>query len=391
MKSSTSTPPSTEEDGGLAIVRVKPIGAGGGGVERSGVGMKDGEAALRWSESGRVDIVAGKVNGKSFDYMTHVIPPETDNEALHNFFMPRRIDAFLDGYNVNVMAYGQTGTGKTHTMFGTPGILERAGRGEYGMSIHPDYGLFPRSLLAIFERYKQLRVSSSNKRYVLTANALELSMMLGNRDLLNVKNKGVDPKLGNMMGRATQYGVCIDRTAKPARMFGMEELILERDDDLFTFLLGMSERCTSGTGLNQYSSRSHCFVTMTLYCYDNSDETLTKSRLQFVDLAGNEKMQDAHGNSDYRASSASVQGMLVNYSLTMLGSAVRDLVAFRKKQKTKKKTTRSSTEGGSGIGTSSEKKKKVFSFRNYMFDLIMLLSQSLTGEALTGNKTFSFL
>ena len=130
---------------------------------------------------------------------------------------------------------------------------------------------------------------------------------------------------------------------------------------------------------------------MTLYCYDNSDETLTKSRLQFVDLAGNEKMQDAHGNSDYRASSASVQGMLVNYSLTMLGSAVRDLVAFRKKQKTKKKTTRSSTEGGSGIGTSSEKKKKVFSFRNYMFDLIMLLSQSLTGEALTGNKTFSFL
>ena len=38
MKSSTSTPPSTEEDGGLAIVRVKPIGAGGGGVERAFAG-----------------------------------------------------------------------------------------------------------------------------------------------------------------------------------------------------------------------------------------------------------------------------------------------------------------------------------------------------------------
>ena len=377
MKSS-STPTSTEEDG-LVIVRVKPIGAGGGGVERSGIGMKDGEAALRWSESGRVDIVAGKVNGKSFDYMTHVIPPETDNEALHNFFMPRRIDAFLDGYNVNVMAYGQTGTGKTHTMFGTPGILERAGRGEYGTSIHPDYGLFPRSLLAIFERYKQLRVSSSNKTYVLTANALELSMMLGNQDLLNVKNKSVDPKIG----RSTQYGVCIDRTAKPARMFGMEELTLESDDNLFTFLLGMSERCTSGTGQNQHSSRSHCFVTLTLYSYDSSDETLTKSRLQFVDLAGSEKMKNAHGNSDYRASSASVQGMLVNYSLTMLGCAVRDLVTFRKKQKKKIKSSSSSaTEGGGG----KKKKTKQFSFRNYMFDLIMLLSQSLTGEALTGNK-----
>ena len=86
--------------------------------------MQDGQAALRYQSAvqngdgggGRIDIVAGKINGKSFDYMNHVIPPETDNEALYNFFLPRRIDAFLDGYNVNVMAYGQTGTGKTHTI-----------------------------------------------------------------------------------------------------------------------------------------------------------------------------------------------------------------------------------------------------------------------------------
>ena len=123
----------------------------------------------------------------------------------------------------------------------------------------------------------------------------------------------------------------------------------------------------------------------------SSDETLTKSRLQFVDLAGSEKMKNAHGNSDYRASSASVQGMLVNYSLTMLGCAVRDLVTFRKKQKKKIKSSSSSssaTEGGCG----KKKKTKQFSFRNYMFDLIMLLSQSLTGEALTGNqRTFFYI
>jgi len=33
---------------GAAIVRVKPINAGGGGVERSGAGLADGEGALRF-------------------------------------------------------------------------------------------------------------------------------------------------------------------------------------------------------------------------------------------------------------------------------------------------------------------------------------------------------
>ena len=50
-------------------------------------------------------------------------------------------------------------------------------------------------------------------------------MMLGNMDMLNKPTE--DRKIGNLMGRATQYGVCIDRTTKPARIFGMEELILE--------------------------------------------------------------------------------------------------------------------------------------------------------------------
>ena len=107
------------DDGGNAIVRVKPVGAGGGGVEKSGMGMKNNEAALRYQVTdgnigdgggGHIDIVAGNVSGKTFNYLNHVIPPETDNEKLYNFFLPRRIDAFMDGYNVNLMAYGQTWT-----------------------------------------------------------------------------------------------------------------------------------------------------------------------------------------------------------------------------------------------------------------------------------------
>ena len=346
-----------------SIIRVKPVGAGGGGVENSGIGLKNNEAALRYQAGegvsdgggGRIDIVAGNVNGKSFNYMDHVIPPETDNEKLYNFFLPQRVDAFMNGYNVNLMAYGQTGTGKTHTMFGTPGIMGRAGRGDYGMSVHKDYGVFPRAALDIFARYKQLKSSTTNEKYILTAHAIELSMIMGHQDMLN-KKTGDKNSAG--LVKATQYGVCIDKVAKPHRMYGMEELILESDQDLFRFFSGISDRCVQGTGLNQYSSRSHCFVVLTLYCYNPGTDLVWSSRFQFVDLAGSEKLEDAHGDKDYRATAASFQGMIVNYSLTMLGQAIRALVEARRK-------------------------KKKFSFRAFIFDLVLLLSQSMTGEAYT--------
>merc|ERR1712113_1120327 len=53
-----------------------------------------------------------------------------------------------------------------------------------------------------------------------------------------------------------------------------------------------------------------------------------------------------------------MNGLITNYSLTMLSACVRELVASRK-NKTK------------------------FSFRTYLFDLVMLLQESLTGSALT--------
>ena len=326
-------------------------------------GMKDNEAGLRYltgervgpGGGGRIDIVGGNFGGKSFDYMDNVVPPETDNEQLYSVFLPSRVEAFMGGYNVNLLAYGQTGTGKTHTMLGTPGVMKRAGRGDYGMTVHQDYGIFPRAALDIFSRYKQLSSSSANETYVLTAHSVELSMLLGNQDMLNRKfgDQGIQGLL-----KQNQYGVCIDKSAKPSRMYGMEELILDADADLLRFFSGISERCTVGTGLNQYSSRSHCFIVLTLYCYNPANEMVWSSRFQFVDLAGSEKLQDAHGDKDYRVSLESTQGMIVNYSLTMLGQAIRGLLDARRS-------------------------KRKFSFRAFLFDLVLLLSESLTGEAFT--------
>ena len=165
------------DDGGLGVVRIKPLGAGGGGGERSAQSAAGTSVGVTYS----VQQAQITVAGSEFTYPSHVIAPDMDQQALYSHFMPPRVQAFLDGVNVNVMAYGQTGSGKTHTMFGPPGIMGRAADGQYGDDMCSDYGLFPRGVLEIFDAVERMRAAGAQA--VLTASAVELSMM-GNRDML---------------------------------------------------------------------------------------------------------------------------------------------------------------------------------------------------------------
>ena len=154
------------DDGGLGVVRIKPLGAGGGGGERSAA---YGPASAVTFSTNPPSIT---VDGRLFEYPSHIITPDMDNQALFDAFMPKRIDAFLAGVNVNVMAYGQTGSGKTHTMFGPAGVMARAASGEYGDGVYEGYGLFPRGLLAIFAAVDERR--RAGETLVLTGSAVEV-------------------------------------------------------------------------------------------------------------------------------------------------------------------------------------------------------------------------
>ena len=343
----------TKDDGGLAIVRIKPLGAGGGGVEKSSTGYLDGEAAIRYNsyEGITVKHASGE---KLYTYPKHIIPPSVNNEALYDQFLPQRIDAFFNGINVNIMAYGQTGTGKTHTMFGPPGIMERAGKGQYnGIEIEDTYGIFPRSLIHIFHRAKE------DNNCILTCSAVELSMF-GNKCMFDTERVS---KAQGMMS-AERFGVTIDKACKPPKMYGMVEHILHNEEDVLRVFTAIATRNTKGTGMNDNSSRTHCFVFLKLHTKVNEDDVRI-SRFQFVDLAGSERIEEATGSKNFRESNDGWTGMVTNFSLTMLSACVRALVEQRRREKRNKT------------------KPKKFSFRTYVFDLILLLSESMIGSALT--------
>eukprot|EP01052_Picozoa_sp_SAG31_P045042 SAG31_NODE_8080_length_1526_cov_1.935529_1_plen_368_part_10 len=290
-----------------------------------------------------------------------------DQQAVYDGFMPPRVQAFLDGTNVNVVAYGQTGSGKTHTMFGPPGIMGRAAAGEHGDSVCPDYGLFPRGLLAVFDACIAMRKSGA--AVVLTASAVELSHM-GNVDMLAradeiaARKRAAETASSGGMWQDWALGVSVDRAATPPRLYGMSELPLCAPKDLHAVYAALATRNTAATLMNDSSSRTHCFAFLTLRVYDCVSDTVRVSRFQFVDLAGSERLKDAHGtdlNMDFGSGSEAITGLLTNYSLTMLGACVRALLEHNAKKG----------------------KKGRFSFRTYMFDLVQLLVESMTGHAHT--------
>ena len=187
-----------------------------------------------------------------------------------------------------------------------------------------------------------------------------------------------------IFGQTGASGVSLDKTANPPRLYGMTELPIRTHQDVQKLFAAIASRNTSGTGLNDTSSRSHCFVWLTLrVLFDKS--MVRTSRLQFVDLAGSERLWDAHGSDatkgrlsqfDVRA----LEGLGTNYSLIMLSQCVRDLVGVSGVA-----GASGSVRGSGGQENLKQKinlaRQKKFSFRAYIGDLVPLLSESLSGAA----------
>ena len=66
--------------------------------------------------------------GKEFVY-DHVFGPKNTTEQVYNKLARPLVEKSIEGFNGTVFAYGQTSSGKTHTLMGTdddPGITIRA-------------------------------------------------------------------------------------------------------------------------------------------------------------------------------------------------------------------------------------------------------------------------
>jgi kinesin family protein 5 len=204
------------------------------------------------------------------------------------------VDSAFEGYNATVIAYGQTGTGKTYSMEGIVNSQEKK-------------GIIPRMVDYIFDKISQ---STEKKEYKLKCSMIQIYL----EDISDLLNKGnnklaviTHPILGKIVKGAT------------------EEYVNNPDTMLKFMQRGSENRVTAETQMNATSSRSHSIFIVTIEQKDLDTEITKLGKLYMVDLAGSEKVSKT-GTTGQTLK----EGSSINKSLTTLGIVMNCLVTNAK-------------------------------------------------------------
>ncbi|XVE87578.1 hypothetical protein DITRI_Ditri18aG0128700 [Diplodiscus trichospermus] len=214
-----------------------------------------------------------------------------DNATQEDVFEDTRylVQSAVDGYNVCIFAYGQTGSGKTYTI--------------YGSDSNP--GLTPR---AIAELFKILRRDSNKFSFSLKAYMVELyqDTLV---DLLLPKNA---KRLKLDIKKDSKGMVAVENTTVIS-ISTFEELksIIQK---------GSERRHTSGTQMNEESSRSHLILSVVIESTNLQTQSVARGKLSFVDLAGSERVKKSGSVGDQLKEAQSI-----NKSLSALGDVISAL------------------------------------------------------------------
>ncbi|DBA01438.1 TPA: hypothetical protein N0F65_007335 [Lagenidium giganteum] len=215
----------------------------------------------------------------------------------------------LDGYNGTILAYGQTSTGKTHTMLGKDDLL----RGE-------QRGIIPRALEDIFDHVERSRSS------VYTTVSLSYVQLYCERVFDLLEPETMPSAL--LLREDPERGVYVDGASTV--------FVANTEDCLRLITKGNANRAVASTAMNAHSSRSHAVLILRLerkeYSSDNAAEAGTPdivklSHLYLVDLAGSERVKKVnvfgrHVN-ELKA---------INLSLSALGNCISALSAQQPQQ-----------------------------------------------------------
>ncbi len=249
---------------------------------------------------------------KSYHF-DQVFGPEADQGMVYQDVVGPILEEVMSGYNCTIFAYGQTGTGKTHTMEGD--LTSQMG------TYSSEAGIIPRSLYRLFHTLELSKEDYSVKATFIELYNEEL------RDLLSLDPSASEASSSAAAQRDAQHGLRMydDARGKGVVIQGLEEVALKDAAHGLTVLRrGSQKRQIAATNCNEQSSRSHGVFTMTVFIKDKGsrgEDVLKIGKLNLVDLAGSENI----GRSGAENKRAREAGM-INQSLLTLGRVINALV-----------------------------------------------------------------
>ncbi|PSS28845.1 Kinesin-like protein [Actinidia chinensis var. chinensis] len=227
---------------------------------------------------------------KSFTF-NKVFGPSATQEEVFSDTQPL-IRSVLDGYNVCIFAYGQTGTGKTHTMTGPKELTQKS------------VGVNYRALSDLFLISEQRKNTIS---YEVSVQMIEIYNEQI-RDLL--ATDGLNKRLE--IRNSGQKGLNVpDANLVP---------VYSTDDVIYLMNLGQKNRAVGATAMNDRSSRSHSCLTVHVQGRELTSGTTLHGCMHLVDLAGSERVDKSEAVGDRLK-----EALHINKSLSALGDVISSL------------------------------------------------------------------
>ncbi|KAM3317877.1 hypothetical protein ACQJBY_035535 [Aegilops geniculata] len=257
-----------------------------------------GSVALTVPQAKLVDHRRGRTATEVFDGFSAVLPPDSSQNDIFTQVMNPLVDEFLGGKSGLLVAMGPTGSGKTHTVFGT--------------ARNP--GLVPLTLQKIFAAADESEGGNQSPRL------FHLSMF-------EILCEGKGERILDLLSDAAELVLQQSATIK-----GLKEVAISSAMDAESLVSrGMLKRSTAATDANSESSRSQCIITIRAVHQNvdqQSEHPISGSVLTIADLAGAERKKNT-GNKGSRL----LESNFINNTSMVFGLCLRALLDHQKNQK----------------------------------------------------------
>lgn len=227
-------------------------------------------------------------------YFDNVFDGESSQLDLYVDTARPIVEKVLEGYNGTILAYGQTGTGKTYTMSGYPDSPQSK-------------GIIPNAFAHIFGHIAK---ATENQKFLVRVSYMEIY----NEEVRDLLGKDVTKSLE--VKERPDIGVFVK---------DLSGYVVHNADDLENIMkLGNKNRVVGATKMNSESSRSHAIFSITVErseLGEGGQQHVRMGKLQLVDLAGSERQSKTQATGQRLK-----EATKINLSLSVLGNVISALV-----------------------------------------------------------------
>ncbi|KAJ1555029.1 Kinesin-like protein kif9, partial [Cladochytrium tenue] len=249
-----------------------------------------------------------------FDNLLH----NASQEKVYDECGAHVVKSLLEGYHGTILAYGQTGAGKTFTMTGATENYKHR-------------GLIPRAISHLFREI--------GERPHLACTIRVSYLEIYNEQIIDLLGDPSSDTARSFADSSNGGLIVVEDKAGAPHVKGLNVQIANSEEEALNLLFeGETNRSIAEHQMNKSSTRSHCIFTMYLESRSRveSSEKVISSKLNLVDLAGSERLAKTQTQGV-----SMKEAMYINKSLTFLEQVIialadkrRDHIPYRQSKLT---------------------------------------------------------